>query len=572
MKKFTTFRTLLVALMALGATSTWADETQLDPTGVFTWTNTPEIVYDAEATSWAINQGGISGGKIGRYAGPYAIVKFDASAVLEGKTLLSATLKFDITAGSNNSSINIAQMSDATFNPATVTTGTFDATASQFQAGDWSVKNNTKSFSYSVTDRVETSKVIAFAIYTNTGREQTLKNVKLSLEYSTGEVSKFNYSLKAVDEDNADITELVSGEEYEGKTVNAYFPYMFYNNDVLYTTTVTPYVVTLDKDSKTATVTYVNASSNIVAYVEGESFNVNTKDNSNYSNGKTGYGSANKTETIKTLPAGKYKATIMLESNGNRSIIIRDKENTDVTTNIIVALPIDKNSTAGIYESDEFVLVKETTIGFSGYTVETTKTNQSANIDYLYITKTGEAPTSVSATITDAGWATFYTDYALDFSGVTGLTAYTATLSESTVTLTEVTSVPAGTGVVLQGEAKTYEIPFIESSDTDKGDLKGSTTTAKEADGNQYVLIMNSESNAQFTKATSGSIAAGKAYLEKAESESRILNVVFAGEATGIKAIETAQADGNIYNMAGQRVAAPQKGLFIMNGKKVIIK
>ena len=192
--------------------------------------------------------------------------------------------------------------------------------------------------------------------------------------------------------------------------------------------------------------------------------------------------------------------------------------------------------------------------------------------DYLLITKTGdvELPENVEVTVTAAGWATLYTDYALDFEG-TGLAAYTATLSESTVKLTEVTSVPAGTGVVLQGEAKTYEIPVIESSETAKGDLKGSTTTATEANGNQYVLVMN-ESNAQFTKATSGSIAAGKAYLEKAESESRILNVVFAGEATGIKAIETAQADGNISNMAGQRVANPTKGLYIVNGKKVIIK
>ena len=179
---------------------------------------------------------------------------------------------------------------------------------------------------------------------------------------------------------------------------------------------------------------------------------------------------------------------------------------------------------------------------------------------------------NIQATIGSEGWATLYTDYALDFAGVEGLTAYTATLTDNTVTLTQVDNVPAGTGVVLQGASNTYEIPVAESSETAKGDLKGSTTTAKEADGNQYVLIMNSESNAQFTKATSGSIAAGKAYLEKAESESRILNVVFAGEATGIKAIETTQADGNIYNMAGQRVAAPQKGLFIMNGKKVIIK
>ncbi len=194
--------------------------------------------------------------------------------------------------------------------------------------------------------------------------------------------------------------------------------------------------------------------------------------------------------------------------------------------------------------------------------------------DYLLITKTGdvELPENVEVTVTAAGWATLYTDYALDFEG-TGLAAYTATLSESTVKLTEVTSVPAGTGVVLQGEAKTYEIPVIESSDTKKGDLKGFATAAKTADGKQYVLAMNGDNEAQFTKVTSGTkIAAGKAYLEATAAGARILNVVFAGEATGIKAIEAAQADGNVYNMAGQRVAAPQKGLFIMNGKKVIIK
>jgi len=30
--------------------------------------------------------------------------------------------------------------------------------------------------------------------------------------------------------------------------------------------------------------------------------------------------------------------------------------------------------------------------------------------------------------------------------------------------------------------------------------------------------------------------------------------------------------DGNFYNLAGQRVAQPAKGLYIVNGKKVIIK
>lgn len=186
--------------------------------------------------------------------------------------------------------------------------------------------------------------------------------------------------------------------------------------------------------------------------------------------------------------------------------------------------------------------------------------------DYLLVT---EGESTVSATIGAAGYATFIAPYALDFSGVTGLKAYTASLTGTTVTLKQVDDVPAGTGVVLEGAANTYSIPVIGSSTTEKGDLKGSNTDAKTADGNQYVLALQG-SDVQFTLVNKDSeIAAGKAYLEKAASV-RSLSVVKAGEATAIKAIETEAAAGEVYNLAGQRVAAPQKGLYIVGGKKII--
>ena len=379
----------LSIMMILGATGAWADDTNLDPVGVFTWTNTPEINYDASATSWNINQGGISDGKIGKYAGPYAIVKFDAASILSEKTLLSAKLEFDITAGSYNSSINIAQLSDASFDPATVTTGTFDATGTQFQDGEWSTKNTTKHFSYDVKARVEANNVLAFAIYTNTAREQTLKNVKLVLQYSAGEVAKYNYSLKAVTGADADIKTLTEGEEYETNSVTAYFPFMFYNEGTLYTTENTPYSVTFNKDNTSVKVTYTEANSSIVKYMEGEESSACTGENANYSNGKAGYAVGNKTQALATLPAGKYTVTIYLVGNGNRSIVIRNTANSDVTTNTIVSLPIDKNSASGLYTSEEFAVYGETAIGYSGYT-SGTKTNQSADIDYIYVTKTGD--------------------------------------------------------------------------------------------------------------------------------------------------------------------------------------
>jgi hypothetical protein len=45
------------------------------------------------------------------------------------------------------------------------------------------------------------------------------------------------------------------------------------------------------------------------------------------------------------------------------------------------------------------------------------------------------------------------------------------------------------------------------------------------------------------------------------------------GETTGIKTIDNSQFTiDNVYNVAGQRVAQPTKGLYIVNGKKVVIK
>ena len=195
--------------------------------------------------------------------------------------------------------------------------------------------------------------------------------------------------------------------------------------------------------------------------------------------------------------------------------------------------------------------------------------------DYLLVSLV-----SLPATVTSAGWATLYTPYALDFSSLSeDLTAYTATCTESTVTLTKVSTVPAGTGVVLKGAAKNYDIPVIASSETDKGHLLGSATeaTAYNAyDGYTLYMLKMVNEKAQFVPMTSGSLAAGKAYLKIASGNSslaRSLNVVFADETTGI---QTVQGEGvavnGYYNLSGQRVNQPTKGLYIVNGKKIIVK
>ena len=141
----------------------------------------------------------------------------------------------------------------------------------------------------------------------------------------------------------------------------------------------------------------------------------------------------------------------------------------------------------------------------------------------------------------------------------------------------------AGTGVVLKGTPnKDYEIPVAGSSSTDKGHLTGAffTTTSYDAfTTNDYTIYglasINNGTEVQFNPVVSGNIAAGKAFLKIANGASalaRSLNVVFADEATGINTAKESQSTVGYYNLNGQRVEKPAKGLYIMNGKKVILK
>ncbi|MBQ7510330.1 MAG: starch-binding protein, partial [Prevotella sp.] len=74
-------------------------------------------------------------------------------------------------------------------------------------------------------------------------------------------------------------------------------------------------------------------------------------------------------------------------------------------------------------------------------------------------------------TVTNAGWATAVSHYAVDFTGVDGLKAYTATVAEGKVTLAEAGAVPAGTALVLKGATKA--VPVVESAEAVTNDLKG---------------------------------------------------------------------------------------------------
>ena len=195
-----------------------------------------------------------------------------------------------------------------------------------------------------------------------------------------------------------------------------------------------------------------------------------------------------------------------------------------------------------------------------------------ATMDYFYGVYAYRTVSSVAVTPAKE-YTTYVAPYALDFSGVDGLTAYVVTAVGESVTIESVDKVPAGTGVILKGTAaQAYEIPVIASADAPETNLLKAAVTAKEV-GESEVYVL---SDGKFCLVTGAStVPAGKAYLLASDvpASARALTIEIGDKTTAISKVEAAVAEGaEIYNMLGQRVAQPTKGLYIVNGKKVIVK
>ena len=188
------------------------------------------------------------------------------------------------------------------------------------------------------------------------------------------------------------------------------------------------------------------------------------------------------------------------------------------------------------------------------------------------------ASKDVAISISDAGLATFASDVALDFTDVTGVEAYIAKENEGVITLTKVNKVPAGTGVLLRSTigAVAEDVPVAATTDDVTGNIfvRGNdAAVATSADGKYNWILSKKSGVVGFYRANGNNVAKNRAYLQTVAAEARI-NLNFDDEdATAIEAVKTQNVEnGQYFNLAGQRVAQPTKGLYIVNGKKVIIK
>lgn len=165
---------------------------------------------------------------------------------------------------------------------------------------------------------------------------------------------------------------------------------------------------------------------------------------------------------------------------------------------------------------------------------------------------------------------------ALDFSSVEGLTAYiVSSIEGGIINLQAVKKIPAGTGVVVAGEPKTYNVPVIDDADPVVGNkLIGVTSDHLAGEEGDYVLAYRSEVRGFFLAEEGLKIPAGKAYLHIGGESDAPSFLPLDYETTGIGALlmNNEKVKKEIFSLSGQRVSQPKKGLYIIGGRKVVVK
>ncbi len=184
-----------------------------------------------------------------------------------------------------------------------------------------------------------------------------------------------------------------------------------------------------------------------------------------------------------------------------------------------------------------------------------------------------------------AGYATFSYAYNVAIPG--GVTAYYCKGIDGSKELEMDTfsgGIPANQGALLRGTGDVTFTPAASTPSTPGTNwLKpgtGDPVPQTDGSGNTNFILTNNTVNGstdlKFYKVNSAgnTVPVGKAYLQIPSGYVGAHEYFwFEDETTGIEAAKASQKmNGEFFNLAGQRVAQPTKGLYIVNGKKVIMK
>ena len=275
-------------------------------------------------------------------------------------------------------------------------------------------------------------------------------------------------------------------------------------------------------------------------------------------------------KNYKVIKAGKGTYTITPKAGvtiNSAKVYFTSNDGTKTVQLTSGSTTIESNGNAGE--------VKELTISGNEFTIDQASSNSEGRI---IVEINYDVAENVNVTVSAAGYATLY--YGENLTIPAGVTAYWAKKKDATTTTVTLTSIdgviPANTGVILEAAAGTYNFAATTAeAKTIIGNILTGTTTGKTVAADEvYTLGQDSNGVIGLRLYSGTSIRAYSAYMN-ASSDARFLTFDFEdSEATGISGIETTSNVKNeiFYDLSGRRIAQPAKGLYIVNGKKVIIK
>ncbi|MBR1379694.1 MAG: bacterial Ig-like domain-containing protein [Bacteroidaceae bacterium] len=306
------------------------------------------------------------------------------------------------------------------------------------------------------------------------------------------------------------------------------------------------------------------------------------KDNAGYNNGGS-YETTDATWTagkVTLVTSGKYRWWIantgdelrMYSNDGDQSALTLSVPSGYVITKVDfdsnAALSADKGTyTNGSWSGEE-----------ASVAFEWAASSGAVKIQTITVTYTNK----YTLTVSESGYATYYNSKCA-YTIPAGLTGYAITAAAGDqLTTTEYaagTVVPAGEALVLKGAQGNYDLIFTTTDETPNASnlLKGSDAAeTPTADGKYYMLSYDATgANVGFYWGEDNGAAfengAHKAYL-LLPADTPVKGFRFDFDATAINSINAETANGAIYNLQGQQLAAPQKGINIVGGKKVLVK
>lgn len=385
------------------------------------------------------------------------------------------------------------------------------------------------------------------------------------------EAATYNYSVIGKVDDVV-IKEFAKDKNFEGEKVSS--PYLRYveKDGVWYEAarSAAAYYkasAVLDTDNQELVIAYKKADINNVAYfkeaeeIEGLTVSTNQNADIRCSNAAGAYNSSETPVVVATLPAGTYQLTIGLWGG---------KDTQNFKLNDGGKEPWTIPFTGSFQDvSKELVLEAETEISIPK--------SDAANgrcLDYVLVQKTAE-PVAVSA----IKFATYVPT--CNVVAPADVKVYTAKVNEdkSAVVLTEVSAgsvIAKGTPVLVGAEAGSYtfEASAGEATTVADNDLKAAAADTK-GDGATIYALVEQDGKAVFAPLKEGvPVSLGHAYLKlPAASATRFYSIQFGGETTGINEVNAAaKADGAYYTLQGVKTSKAAKGIYIHNGKKVVVK